>query len=96
MVDSFYEACVSMEIGDFSGIVESIHGYHIIYRLPVNYDVVPISFSMQGDYRTLRTVIAQGLFDSILAQWLDNLEISYTSEYESMDLALIFGMSDGN
>ena len=95
MVDSFYEACLSMQIGAFSGIVESMYGYHIIYRVPINYDVIPISFSGQGDYGTLRAYVAQSLFDSVLSQWLDNLEISYTAEYESMDLAAVFGMSGG-
>ncbi|NLT14608.1 MAG: hypothetical protein GXY05_09730, partial [Clostridiales bacterium] len=38
MVTAFYEAAAALEIGQLSDIVETEIGYHIIYRLPVNYD----------------------------------------------------------
>ena len=90
MVQSFYDACVELPIGEYSGIVESEYGYHIIYRIPINYDVVPFMLSMQGDYRSLRSYVAYNLFDTKLLEWQGSLEPEYTPEYESMDFTSIF------
>jgi hypothetical protein len=50
MVSAFYDATIALEIGAFSDIVESDFGYHIIYRLPIDYDVTPIAYSDYGTY----------------------------------------------
>ena len=91
MVEEFYEACAALDIGEVSGAVESFHGVHIIYRIPIDFDVVPIAFSMQGDYRTLRAYVAQSLFDLKLSDWLEGQEPIFTDSYNSMDVAAIFG-----
>ena len=90
MVQSFYEACAALPIGEHSGIVESEYGYHIVYRIPINYDVVPFVLSNQGDYRTLRSYVAYNLFDLELLAWQSSLEPEFTPEYESIDMAEIF------
>ena len=87
MVQPFYMACTEMEIGEFSGIVETEYGYHILLRLPIDFDAVPSSFPRYGDFRSLRIFIAESLFDVVLAEWRDSLEVSYSAVYESMDLA---------
>jgi len=90
MVMEFYDSCFDLEIGEFSGIVETEYGYHIIYRIPINFDTIPSSRMRVSDYRTLRYITASGLFDYDLRMWTNALELVYTAEYESIDLALLF------
>ena len=92
MVESFYEACSELPIGEYSGIVESDYGYHIVYRIPINYDVVPFMLSKQGDYRSLRSYVAYNLFDLELLKWQGSLEPEFSPEYESIDMAVIFNL----
>ncbi len=39
LVEGFREASLELEIGEVSGIVETSYGYHIILRLPVDFDI---------------------------------------------------------
>ena len=90
MVQSFYEATVALEIGDYSRAVESEHGYHIVYRLPINYDSVPNSLYMYGDYRTLRHYMAYILFEMTMQGWQYDLDPEYTADYDLIDLSVMF------
>ena len=92
MVNEFYIACNELEIGGYSEIVETTYGYHIIHRIPVNYDVTPISASNYGDYRSLREITAYSMFDSALLGWKDLLTLDYTEAYDSMDFSSIFSL----
>ena len=94
MVNEFYEACVALEVGEISGIVETNYGYHIIYRLPINYDIIPYSNAMYGDYRTLRVYAAAIHFDEVLFEWRDSLPVVQSAEYESIDIATLFAFSN--
>ena len=87
----FYEVAVSLEINEISGIVEGSDSYHIIYRIPINYDVVPINSFMDGDFRTLRMMVAFAKFESLLDDWADLLEPEFTDEFESIDVSVMFG-----
>lgn len=90
MMEEFHAAAVDLEIGEYSGIVETSAGYHIILRIPVNYDVVPISQSNyidQGyDYYTLRYIIAEDMFQANIDAWIERVETVYTEEYDQMTL----------
>ncbi|MCL2462874.1 MAG: peptidylprolyl isomerase [Defluviitaleaceae bacterium] len=90
MEPSFDEATRSLEIGEFSGIVESGDGYHIIYRLPVNYDIVPIVYYRVNETDSLRALTAIGLLDEAMLGWKGTLSPVFTSEFESIDLSAIF------
>ena len=90
MVPEFHDACVALEIGDYSGVVETDLGYHILLRLPVNYDETPTSYITYGDTRSLRNVTALMLFDSDIFGWVDSLEPQYTDEYNSIDVEALF------
>ena len=104
MDPAFYDACVDLEIGEFSGIVETVYGYHIIYRIPVNYDEIPSLYYQQYSYGAisyyeyksmmLRNIAALGMFDSELYGWKDSLGIEYTAAYESMDFAKVFDVGE--
>jgi len=93
MVVEFYNAAVELEIGQFSEVVESDFGYHIIYRIPVNFDVTPGSGYRNNDYRTLREVVMMEMFSITFEIWRSSLEIEYTDEFESIALSEIFSVA---
>jgi len=88
MVSEFFEATTGLEIGEISGIVETMYGYHIILRLPIDYDTSPIS--PQGHSPTLRQLAAMEDFNLMRLQWSNALELEYSPEAEDIDLAVIF------
>ena len=90
MVEPFSIATAALEVGQMSGIVETVYGYHIILRIPIDYDAIPSSFSREGIMRTLRQAAALVDFDSLMQDWLAALNVEFTSEYRSIDLAEIF------
>ena len=90
MVAPFSEACAALEIGHLSDIVETTYGYHIILRLPLDYDAVPIGIAGAGQSLTLRQLAAYDDFEKVSQKWRDSLNIVFTPEYHSIDLATIF------
>jgi hypothetical protein len=91
MVPEFYDATISIDIGEFSGIVETMYGYHIVYRLPIDFDAIPSSRARINDFRSLRHITAAGLFDFDLYGWMLSLSAEYTPEFESIDFLALFG-----
>ncbi|NLB28846.1 MAG: hypothetical protein GX823_01245, partial [Clostridiales bacterium] len=47
-------AASSLEVGALSGVIETELGYHIVYRLPLNYDIIPQGFAWDAR-KTLRS-----------------------------------------
>lgn len=90
MVQEFFNACIAIEPGEFSGIVETTYGYHIILRLPLNFDEIPYYYYRQYDFTTLRNLAALGMFDVAMYEWMDAIAPEYTADYRSMDIAEIF------
>ena len=88
MVAPFSEACAQLEYGQFSGIVVTSYGYHIILRLPVDYDDYPLGYNY-----TLRLLAVMEEFGNMLQQWHDEMEVEYTPEFDSINLAEIFKAS---
>ena len=91
MVDEFYQAAISLDIGELSEVVETYYGYHILYRLPINFDITPYSFAMYEDYRTLREYAAAIHFDSVILEWSASLPVEQSPEFESIDITELFG-----
>ena len=96
MVSEFYDTCIELEIGDFSESVETSYGYHIIYRIPIDFDQIPSSSINYGDYRSLRETTAYSMFDSTLYGWKDLLTLEYTDEFNSIDFPSVFKINDAS
>ena len=90
MVEPFSAAAASLEIGQMSDIVETVYGYHIILKIPIDYDAIPTGFAWEGIHQTLRQAAAYADFDKQMLSWLDSLKITFTAEFDSIDLAAIF------
>ena len=90
LVSQFIDATKALQVGQFTQeLVETGVGYHIIYRVPVNYDTTPLKLSNYGDY-TLREVTAHQLFKSKLDAWTNSLDITYSAKYKALDFNKIF------
>jgi len=90
MVHEFYEACVALEPGQISGIVETVYGYHIVMRLPINYDTVPSGRARVNDFRTLRQMVASSMFEAEMQAWTSLLQVEFTPEFDLLDIASLF------
>ena len=92
MVSQFEEGTKALEIGQFSQeLVETEYGYHIIYRVPINFDVTPMMYSNYGEY-TLRYISALDMFSANLDTWLNSLDVTYTDTYTAMDFEKMFAV----
>jgi len=90
MVSEFFETTISLEIGGISGIVETMYGYHIILRLPIDFDSFSVSHPSGGPPSSVRQLAAMEDFEFQRFQWLNALEIEYSQEYEDLDFAVVF------
>jgi hypothetical protein len=92
MVSQFEEGTKALEIGQFSQeLIESDYGYHIIYRIPVNYDETPMMYVNYGDY-SLRYISALDMFKANIDTWLNSLDITYSDDYSKLDFDKIFAV----
>jgi hypothetical protein len=85
MVEEFSAATVELEIGGFSELVESSFGFHIIHRIPLNFDVPPM-----GSQISLRYIAAQTMFSTNMFEWANSLNVEHTAEFYSIVLEDIF------
>ncbi|MCL2079110.1 MAG: peptidyl-prolyl cis-trans isomerase [Oscillospiraceae bacterium] len=90
MVPEFSEACSNLNAGEISGIVETSYGFHIILRLPINYDSIPAGLASMGEYYTLREYVALVDFDELAYEWRNAVTFEFSSQFESIDFSEIF------
>jgi hypothetical protein len=87
MVDEYYEAVASLEVGEISAelVVSENYGYFIVARLAVDYDDVPIDYSSYG--YTLRTLYISDSFGTLIDQWNEEADIVTNETFDSLDMA---------
>ena len=91
MVTEFYEGTRSIEIGEVSDIVTTSYGYHIIMRMPLDYDVVPSRYSSYLYYGyeeyelTLRYMVADSLYNVMLQDWTSQAVAEPTDTLNNYD-----------
>lgn len=85
MVAEFAEASAALEVGGVSGAVRSDYGFHIIKRYPMSAE--HIATDLEG----FNSQVGQVFFAQVLSEFIDNIEVEYTKEYEAIDLYEIFG-----
>ena len=90
MVGEFYDTAAALEIGKYSGIVETNYGYHIILRIPIDFDTVPTSYQQYG--YTLRYLVADQMFGANVTSCIERLEITKDIDPETFDIEAIFAV----
>ena len=88
MMSQFSDATKALQIGQYSDIVKSDYGYHIILRLPIDYDAIPVEYASQG--YSLRYLTAMQMFDSVASTWQDAMTVTYSDMYNALNLAALF------
>ncbi len=90
MVEEFYEATTALEEGEVSDVVQTTYGYHLIMRLPINYDVIPSAYTQYAaygyDYLTLRYLCADEAFGASARQWMDRVEVEKKELYDTLSV----------
>jgi len=90
MVAPFSDACAGLEEGELSGVVETVYGYHIILRIPLDFEAVPVAFANEGMPRTLRQAAVLEDFSEVREEWRNALNVEFSPEYKTINLAEIF------
>jgi len=90
MVEAFSLACAALEPGQISNIVVTSYGYHILLRLPVDFDKVPISVASAGYDYSLRMLAVMEDFEAKVAAWREEMTVEFTPEFLSLNLSEIF------
>lgn len=88
MYEVFENACAALGEYEVSDVVESTAGYHVILRLPTTPDDLVVNNS--GTAQTLRYAAAASSYDALLNGWMDEAEVVWEPEFETIDYATVF------
>ncbi|MCL2343418.1 MAG: peptidylprolyl isomerase [Firmicutes bacterium] len=93
---AFTTAAKGLEVGQITtSLVQSSSGYHIIMRVAVTPDMVPIISSSSGSNNTstLRELTAQSQMSDLMKGWEDAAAITTEPDFQNLDLNALFGLS---
>ncbi len=85
LLEEFETTAVSLEIGQISDVVRSSTGYHIIIRLGLEDDYI------NENFEKLRDVFLVKMFNTMLEERAEDLQIEYTDYYNKLTDEIIAG-----
>lgn len=89
MPPEFESATRALTPGALGEPVESDFGYHIILRLPIDYDATPLRYTRYEGY-TIRALIAREEYGEKLESWKASMTVTYAPAYDDFDIAKVF------
>ena len=96
MVPEFEEGAKALEPGEYSDIIETAYGYHIIMRLAVSPEDI-VTYTNDGKGQNLRYIITNMLYNAKIEEAIGNAEVIFTEKFQDLDIAEVFspGPKDG-
>ena len=88
MVQEYTDASKALKPYEVSGVVESVHGYHVIMGMPTTKTCIDVS--NQYGY-TLGQLAASYAFDEDMQGWDITSKAKFNSAYENYDFTKFFG-----
>jgi len=82
MVEDFENASFALEVGELSGIVESVYGYHIIYRLEQDEYIEENWDDLLSDYISIE-------FNNYVDEVLENCTMTYNEYHDILTYGCI-------
>ena len=86
---ALYYAASALDVGTFSEVIETELGYHIVYRLPINYDIIPQGFAWDTR-NTLRSQAARDKFGQYVEDLRIELGETASGDFYDLNLAELF------
>lgn len=89
-----YDGTLATEIGHDSGVLETEDGFHIMLRLPIDYDAVPLTYSEidgadAGQY-TFCSLAARTMYEKYLVQLAEMVSVKQTDTLDTLDFNELF------
>lgn len=84
MMPAFYEAAKALGEGETSGLVKTDYGYHIIQRVPVDYE---------GQLENYRSAIVMGMgknIDELMNEWISEADVQTTEAYDLVTYETVY------
>lgn len=76
MVEEFEQTALALNVGEISGIVESLYGYHIIMRTPL-------------DPEEYRATYVAACVDNLASDWLEETPVETNDTYKGFDAVVL-------